>query len=68
MEEKDIFEEEREEESRFEFAEVEDDDEEEESKEKTVLVPNVIDMDTYFHKHYDKQLITELNELLADGS
>lgn len=69
MEEEYISEEEREEESRFEFVEVEDDDdEEEENHEKTVLVPNVIDMDTYFHKHYDKQLITELNELLADGS
>lgn len=72
MKEYDIYTEEQDpnDESRFEFVNADDtdDDEEEKSHEKTVLVPDVIDMDTYFHKHYDKQLITELNELLADGS
>ena len=70
MEKKDIFEETREQDSedeaRFESEEPEGEDDD--GGEKTVFVPNVIDMDTYFNKHYYKQLISELNELLADGS
>ena len=70
MEKKDIFEEEREQDSKDEarFESEEPEDEDEDAGEKTIFVPNAVDMDTYFNKHYYKQLISELNERLIDGS
>ncbi len=45
----------------------EDTNEKEEEAEKTILVPKVIDMDTYFREHYSNRITEELNTLLVEG-
>ena len=45
----------------------EDTSEKEKEAAKTILVPKVIDMDTYFREHYSNRITEELNTLLVDG-
>ena len=49
------------------FEAEEETNEKKEEPEKTIMVPKVIDMDTYFREHYSNRITEELNTLLVDG-
>ena len=69
LKEKDMFIEEQElrDGEEYEPREENDANREDTEEEITIQIPKVIDMNTYFHKHYDQQIISELNELLVEG-